>query len=374
MRGGIFIERFIFTYADYLEYSKEITYEEEVEEKIICVQDETVEYIYENVEIEKKVEEKKTGDKKHDKIFKEILQNKREMADFLKQFIEYEIKAEELENYNPNYITKNFKYQQSDIVYKVKGKQVYILVEHQTKVDYSMSYRNLNYCIEIIRGAVEEKETSKSSYKYPIVIPIVLYTGSQKWTAKLSFAKNQVEDENMKEKVIDIKYKLIDVNKYKVEELLNMQTMLSSIMILEKCKNNEEVVNNLNGIIKNLKDNEQKEKLKRIVMYLYEDIEESKLKEILKMIEESESEENMSTIRERLREEYINERKQGIAIGMSQGIAQGIAQGMTQGIAQNIAQTIERMIKMNFKDETIEEATGAEKKEIERIRKEVMKL
>ena len=113
-------------------------------------------------------------------------------------------------------------------------------------------------------------------------------------------------------------------------------------------------------------NNEQKEKLKRIVMYLYEDIEESKLKEILKMIEESESEESMSTIRERLREEYINERKQGIAIGMSRGIA--------QGITQNIAQTIEKMIKMNFKDETIEEATGANKKEIERIRKEVMKI
>ena len=77
MKGGIFIERFIFTYADYLEYSKEITYEEDVEEGIICVQDETAEYIYENIEIEKKVEEKKTGDKKHDKIFKEILQNKK---------------------------------------------------------------------------------------------------------------------------------------------------------------------------------------------------------------------------------------------------------------------------------------------------------
>lgn len=251
------------------------------------------------------------------------------------------------------------------LVYKVKGKEVYILVEHQTKVDYSMSYRILNYCIEIIRGAVIEKETNKSTYKYPMVIPIVIYTGNQNWTSKLTFAESQIEDRNIKEKIIDIKYKLIDVNKYKVEELLEIKTMLSNVMILEKCKNNDEVVKYLKGIIKNLKDNEEKEKLKRIVIYLYKNIEKEILKEVIKIIEESESEENMSTIAERLRDEYINERKVGIA--------QGIKQGISQGISQGIAQTIEKMIKMNLKDEFIKEATGAGKKEIDRIRKEVMK-
>ena len=139
----------------------------------MCVQENEEDYIYETVKIKRQQENKKTGDKKHDKIFKEILQDKKEMAQFLSKFIGYEITKEGLEKYNPNYITKNFKYQQADVVYKIKEKQTYILVEHQTKVDHSMAYRMLNYCVEIIRGVVEGKEISKLSYEYPIVIPIV---------------------------------------------------------------------------------------------------------------------------------------------------------------------------------------------------------
>ena len=171
-KGEVFIEeRFIFTYADYLNYCNNLQYLE-TEEEFICVAEERTEYILDDKKTV--ANERKTGDKKHDKIFKDILQNKKEMAQFLKNFIEYEILPEDLENYNPNYITKNFKYKQIDILYKVKGMQIYILVEHQTKVDYSMPYRILNYCVEIIRSLIEEEPINRATYKYPIIMPIVL--------------------------------------------------------------------------------------------------------------------------------------------------------------------------------------------------------
>ena len=190
---------------------------EEVEYEEIGVAEESVEYVLEAREVNP---EKKVGDKKHDKIFKDILQDKREMSKFISHFTKYKVKAEELELYNVNYITKEFKYSQADVVYKRKGKEIYYLVEHQTKVDYSMSYRILNYCIEIIRSVVKSKELNKVSYRYPIVVPIVLYTGNQKWEASTSFYESQVEE--IDEKIIDVKYKLIDVNKYETEELLKL--------------------------------------------------------------------------------------------------------------------------------------------------------
>lgn len=351
----VFIEEFIFTYADYLNYCDDAKYPE-IEEEFICVAEDSAEYVFSD---EEKVENKrKTGDKKHDKIFRDILQNKKEMANFLNYFIGHKISPEELENYNPNYITKNFKYKQIDILYKVRGKQIYILVEHQTKVDYAMPYRTFNYCMEIIRGAIDEREINKVTYQYPIVIPIVLYTGNQKWTAPLSFGESQMKDENTNFKAMDFKYKLIDINKYEIKELLNRNTMLANVMILEKCKNNKDAINCLKNIIDNLKDDEQKEKLKRIIIYLYKEINEESLEEMIKIIEESESEEIMSTISERIGEEFRNERKQGRA----------------EGIIQGITQTISNMIKMNFKDEIIKEATGAKKSEIQRIRKQMMKV
>ena len=110
-----------------------------------------------------------------DKIFRDILQDKAEMTEFIRNFVQPNIK-DELEQYKENYITKEYKYKQADVVYKVKGKEIYYLVEHQTKVDYSMPYRILNYCIEIIRHAVKNKETNKISYKYSAAVTVEFFS------------------------------------------------------------------------------------------------------------------------------------------------------------------------------------------------------
>ena len=342
----IFIERFEFTYQDYLNYCDSFYFHDAVEE-FLCVAEDEAEYTY----------DESAKDKKHDKIFKDILQDKEEMAKFITNFIKYEVKAEELEVYKTNYITKHFKYRETDIIYKIKGEEIYFLVEHQTKVDYSMAYRVLNYSLEIIRSVVEGKEINRASFKYPKVIPIVLYTGKQKWTPRKSFAEAQVGETNTD--VIDIKYRLVDINEYSVEKLLMEKTMLANAMILEKCVKTEDVINNLGKILKNTPKGKARENLKRIVMYLYEDMTEERKNEILKLIEESEGEENMLAAKRIIMEDRRN------------CIAQGVAQGVAQGILKGISQTIERMVKMNFGDDVIEQATGAKKSEIEKIRKKV---
>jgi len=338
------IEKYEFTYDDYLNYCDSLYCHKQ--EDFLCVREEDILYNFDEDM------DKKTRDKKNDKIFKEILQNPNEMAQFITDFTKHKVNADELENYSENYITKDFKYKQADIVYKIKGAEIYFLVEHQTKVDYSMPYRILNYCVEIIRSAVEEQKFKKATYKYPRVVPIVLYTGNAKWKASNSFAMSQIYREGYENEIIDLSYKLIDVNKYEVETLLQCKTLLGNVMILEKCKNNQEAIECLKKIIENNKGKDM-EKLKRIILYLYEEIEEESKKEIIKIFEESESEEKMSTIQERIGAEFRNERRIGIREG--------------------IAQTIARMLKMNFEDDIIKQATGAKTQEIERIRKEFKK-
>ena len=130
-------------------------------------------------------------------------------------------------------------------------------------------------------------------------------------------------------------------------------------MILEKSKNNEEVLENLKEIIKNIKNNKQLYELKRIISYLYENEEEAYKREIIKIIEESESEENMSTVAERIGKELIEGRRKARE------------EGIAQGILKNLRDIVQKMIKMNFEDSTINQVTGAEKSEIEKIRKEM---
>lgn len=353
------IEKYEFTYEDYLNYCDSLYCH--TSEEILCVQEESTPYTTDE-------NKKKTEDKKHDKIFREILQNPKEMAQFINNFTKHQINVDELENYSENYITKDFKYKQADIVYKIKGEEIYFLVEHQTKVDYSMPYRILNYCVEIIRRAVDEQKLNKATYKYPKVVPIVLYTGNAKWKASNSFAMSQINKEGYEEEIIDLSYKLIDVNNYEVENLIQCKTLLGNVMILEKCKSNQEVVECLKRIIENNKGKDI-EKLKRIILYLYEEIETEIKMEIIKIFKECESEENMSTIQERIGAEFRRNKR----IARSEGRAEGRAEGLAEGLAQAIKQTILRMINMNLEDDFIKQATGAKEDEIQKIRNEIQK-
>ena len=74
-----------------------------------------------------------------------------------------------------------------DTIYKKKEEDIFFLIEQQSEIDYSMPYRLLNYCVEIIRYAVNKKQLRNKGYKMPVVYPIVLYTGKRKWNVKKYF-------------------------------------------------------------------------------------------------------------------------------------------------------------------------------------------
>ena len=150
-------------------------------------------------------------EKKHDKIFKEIFQDKEELRQFLSKYIGVEVESSNLEQCNTNFITPKYEYKNADIVYKEKNKEVYYLIEQQTKVDYDMPYRMLKYDVEIMDSARRGKETNRKDYENPLVVLIVLYTGNQKWTAKRRLTDTQTKKQ-VKGSKTEIEYILIDIN------------------------------------------------------------------------------------------------------------------------------------------------------------------
>lgn len=132
-------------------------------------------------------------DNEHDKVFKDLLSDKEETRKFINKFLRLPepIGKNELELYNSSYITSEYKSKEADIVYKKKNEDIYFLIEHQSTIDVSIPYRIKNYAIEILRTAVNKEKMHQIDYKYPLVIAIVLYTGSKKWNAKLRFQDMQ---------------------------------------------------------------------------------------------------------------------------------------------------------------------------------------
>ena len=81
----------------------------------------------------------------NDKTFRGILKNKKEMSKFLKQFIGLEVKEEELEICDSNFINKHYERRESDIIYKNRNKEIYYLIEYQSRTDKNMPRRIIRY-------------------------------------------------------------------------------------------------------------------------------------------------------------------------------------------------------------------------------------
>lgn len=258
----------VFTYKDYLEYQEKV--------KISSMLKETQEqYSYEDEPIYKK----------HDKLIKTIL-NRREVSKILERYLSISILEEDLEEWHNTYITKNYKERESDIVYKIKGRRIFFLIEHQSTIDYRMPFRILEYSVEIMRQVIQN---DKKDLKYPQIIPIVIYTGNVKWDEQINMKKMQERLEGYKQE--DFKYNLIDINCYTKEELLKDGSMFSKIAILEKYNSVKEIIEVLNSIIKHTKEQKEKEEIYRIVNYIVrQKIGNEETEKILEKIKKGEDE------------------------------------------------------------------------------------
>ena len=284
----------------------------------------------------------------HDKIFRTVLDKKTDVSKFLNKFLGLKIKTEELEKYNSSYIDPKFKNKEADIVYRIKDKNIFLLIEHQTKIDKKMPIRLHEYSTEIMASAMEENK-----YKsIPSVIPIVLYTGKTKWKIENETIANQQFFKEVK--LIDGEFNLIDINDFSKKELLEDDIFITKMMLVEKCKDEIEMVQALEKIENKIKE-EDKSTFRRIVKEIWSlRIGTENANKILEKIEEGSG--NMMAVMEMLlaeNEKYINIGRQ---------------EGRLEGGKQKIKEIVQKMLAENFTKEMIMKITGLKKEEIEEIK------
>ena len=259
---------------------------------------------------------------KHDKIFKEMLSDKKSTVDFINSFLHLNLVEDDIEKYEKEFRTSEFSNVEADVVYKIKNKNVFILIEHQSSVDYKMSYRIMCYKYAIIESVIDKKRLKEKSYRIPMVIPVVLYTGKRKWQKLLI---NDIEEKVEGYAENWLGYTLIDVNEFSKEELLADNLIITKAMLIEKSKNKEELYRNIEEVIniqkeKKAFDNLQLEKL--ITYELSETEDKNIMHEFIEKIRDIEgSEEIMTNASRIINREIRKERKAGLEQGIQQGIA-----------------------------------------------------
>ncbi len=232
---------------------------------------------------------KKKINQPHDKIIKSILDKKEEAVYLINEALKLsekgiKLKSEDIEKYNRKFITKEFKNSEADIVYKIKNKNIFFLIEHQSKIDYTMPYRILKYSIEIIDSAIDIKQISKRDYKYPCVYPIVIYTGKIKWKVKSQFKQKQTYLYPTDE-IEFAKYTLIDVNEKSEQALLKNNSLLSKILLIERTETKKETLDAIKKVMRTNLNEEDRVFLINIIMNIF--INQLDIKQINELLKRS---------------------------------------------------------------------------------------
>ena len=311
--------------------------------------------------------QEKEINQENDKIFRTILDKKENAALIINKAIDAKIEIKDIEKYKNSFVNKVFQNREADIVYKMKDKNIFFLIEHQTKIDYSMPFRILEYEVAIMKSAIDMNKIKTKNYKLPLVISIVLYTGNRKWNAAEYIQKSQETLRNIKEDVG--KYNLIDVNNLTEKELLEDDTFITKMMLIEKSKNTEETVETLEKVIERTKE-EDKDVLIRIIKIVFkEKLGDDEVERLVNKIEEGRKKEVLAVV-DMIRRENQMYIDMGRKEGRKEGKKEGKIEGKIEGIKEKSIEIAKKLLSKNTSKKEIIEITGLNEKEIDKILKE----
>lgn len=164
-------------------------------------------------------------------------------------------------------------------------------------------------------------------------------------------------------------YNLIDINKYSKEELLEDDLVITKAMMIEKCRNNEELKKNLVKIIDKVVKEENLNKMQRIInLILRRKLGNEVTDNLLSKINnKKKGVDYMLAVLERIEREDRQIRENC----RIEGIREGIKEGISKGISKAKLEIAKEMLKEKIDINKICKCTKLSKDEIEKIQKTI---
>ena len=167
----------------------------------------------------------------HDKLFRQTWSNLDNARSFLENYLPAPVielvRLETLEICKDSFIEKDLQDYYSDMLYKVQIGEaagfVYFLFEHKSYSDRLIHLQLLEYMTKIWR--LELKQSKRRNL--PIIIPLVLYHGKDKWTAGTHFSSLfKGPAEQLMGYIPDFKHILYDLSQYRVPPIFTRKYTL----------------------------------------------------------------------------------------------------------------------------------------------------
>lgn len=322
---------------------------------------------------------------RHDKGYKDLLSSKRAFLELLRAFVKKDwvsqIDESSLIRTDNSYILQDFESKTADIVYRAKlGHDeivFYVLIALQSTVDFLMPFRLGSFMYEIWRDIFRNTPKNirrRKSFKFPPIVPIVLYNGTDRWGASQSFAGMVNRYECFREYIPDFEYILIDVNRYDEGELLRMGNLIGTVFYLDQKKDLEELIAALSKVVSTLRtlhpnDLESfKSWAKGVIcrgLPLEKQVEISSIMDEVKEVEDM-----ISNVTIAIRRGYNEARREG----EERGEKRGEKRGEERGRAATKREIVENWLRLHpdVDNETVSQVVGLPVEEVAKMREKIL--
>ncbi len=158
-----------------------------------------------------------------------------------------DVRPEDIEDVTERYVHLFTEERNSDVVKKInlKNNPFYLvsLIEHKSDVDYNTIMQVFRYITFIWEDYEKEQEkmhagiSKTKGFRYPPVLPIVFYDGTDRWTAATSLHERILFSNVLGKYIPDYQCVLIQLRDYSNAELMEKKDELSILMMIDRLKN-----------------------------------------------------------------------------------------------------------------------------------------
>lgn len=305
----------------------------------------------------------------HDSLIKKAMENPIAAAEFLSEYLPTEFKEfvdlTTLKIEKESYVEDSLKTRFSDIVYSAKTKAenqekadttlIYCLLEHQSKPDYWIAFRLMKYSLLLL------EQHAKKRNKLPVIMPLVLYNGTKKYSAPLNLWQ-LFSNPELAKKAMSEDYNLIDLYTMSDEDI-NYEKHLSFLLYCMKHIHDRDILAMLEEAMRRCKqaliiDKGQDYVHTKLILW-YSDakvpLEQKKMLE--QLIVDNLPKEDTDKIMKTIADTYIEE-----------GIAIGEARGVTKGATNKVIEIASRMLQEKTDIKFISSVTGLSNDDILKLR------
>jgi predicted transposase/invertase (TIGR01784 family) len=184
----------------------------------------------------------------HDSGYKRLFRNRTIFRQLIESYVEEEWVAlldfARAEVIDKSFVTEHYKETEADLIYKVPLKAAkqrteqgvvdaiyfYLLIEFQSTVDRFMVVRVGHYLLSFY---LDYCQTQQGVRQLPQIMPIVLYNGSERWTAATLLSELMEKNIELNGYGLETSYFPIIINEQPLEKLLAEANIVTTLFLAE---------------------------------------------------------------------------------------------------------------------------------------------